>query len=47
MKILFVVPGMGYGGAERVISILANSFVIKEYKVKIIIINSIRESVYK
>ena len=47
MKILFVVPGMGYGGAERVISILANSFVIKEYKVKIIIINSIGESVYK
>jgi GalNAc-alpha-(1->4)-GalNAc-alpha-(1->3)-diNAcBac-PP-undecaprenol alpha-1,4-N-acetyl-D-galactosaminyltransferase len=47
MRILFVVPGMGYGGAERVISILANSFVIKGYDVKILIMNTDGESVYK
>lgn len=46
MKILFVVPGMGYGGAERVISILANSFVLKKYKVKLLITNNNKESVY-
>lgn len=36
MRILFVVPGMGYGGAERVISILSNAFVTKGNHVKII-----------
>ncbi|PKM68173.1 MAG: glycosyltransferase family 4 protein [Firmicutes bacterium HGW-Firmicutes-2] len=36
MRILFVVPGMGYGGAERVISILSNAFVTKGDSVKII-----------
>ncbi|MDM5373080.1 glycosyltransferase family 4 protein [Bacillus bombysepticus] len=46
MKIVFVVPNMGFGGAERVISILANSFVNKGYEIKILIINSDGESVY-
>ena len=36
-KIMFVMPTMGGGGAERVISILANSFSEKEYDVFIIL----------
>ena len=35
MKIMFLIPRMGGGGAERVISILSNSFVEKGYKVHI------------
>ncbi|HDR7256494.1 TPA: glycosyltransferase [Bacillus paranthracis] len=46
MKIMFVVPNMGYGGAERVISILSNAFVEKGYEVKILIVNSNGKSVY-
>ncbi|PEY78906.1 glycosyltransferase family 4 protein [Bacillus cereus] len=46
MKIMFVVPNMGYGGAERVISILSNAFIEKGYEVKILIANSNGKSVY-
>lgn len=37
MKILFVIPTIGNGGAERVLSILANSL-CKKHKIKIIVI---------
>lgn len=40
MKIVFACDTMGSGGAERVISILANSFVNKEYDVCILMIGS-------
>ncbi len=46
MKLLFVVPEMGYGGAERVTSILCNSFADGGNEVKILFINPVGESVY-
>lgn len=46
MRILFVVPSMGYGGAERVISILANSLSFKD-SVRIIMINEEDRCVYQ
>ena len=36
MKIIFVIPSMAGGGAERVISILANYFVGSHYKAAIV-----------
>lgn len=38
MKILFICDTMGSGGAERVISILSNSFIAKEHYVSILMI---------
>lgn len=46
-SILFVMPSMGYGGAERVISILANNFAQKGHSVKILTTSSTKPSVYK
>lgn len=40
MKIMFVCDTMGSGGAERVISILSNSFADKSHKVDILMIGS-------
>lgn len=40
MRIMFVCDTMGSGGAERVISILSNSFVSKEHDVSILMIGS-------
>ena len=40
MKIMFVCDTMGSGGAERVISILSNSFVNKGHDVSILMIGS-------
>lgn len=40
MKIMFVCDTMGSGGAERVISILSNSFVSKGHDVSILMIGS-------
>lgn len=36
MKIVFAIPGLGFGGAERVVSILANKMV-QEHEVRIIL----------
>ena len=36
MKIMFIIPNMTGGGAERVISVLANEFVSREIDVKIL-----------
>ncbi len=46
MKIAFVAPSMGFGGAERVISILANSF-IKNHEVYILLTSKSSEISYK
>lgn len=40
MRIMFVCDTMGSGGAERVISILSNSFALKEHGVSILMIGS-------
>ena len=37
MKIVFVLAGLGFGGAERVVSILANEFVKMNNDVRIIL----------
>ena len=36
MKIMFIIPSMTGGGAERVISVLANEFVSRKIDVKIL-----------
>ena len=35
MKVMFIIPSMAGGGAERVISVLANAFVEKGIETKI------------
>ena len=45
MKIAFVVPGMGMGGAERVISILAKGFIEKGHAVSIGMLNVVPQTV--
>ena len=47
MKILFVTPGMTFGGAERVMSVLANHLVDNGYEVGFVIINDDPKSVYE
>ncbi len=42
-KILFFIGSLGGGGAERVITVLANSFVDKEYDVGIVTIDVVKE----
>lgn len=46
MKIMFVTPGMTYGGAERVISILCNEWDKKKHIVRIIITGDNGQCVY-
>ena len=46
MKLLFVTPGMAYGGAERVITILSNSWSKMGHKVEILIISDKNHCVY-
>lgn len=36
--IFFIIPSIGIGGAERVVSVLANHLVLKDYKVTIILL---------
>lgn len=45
MNICFIVPGMGYGGAERVISILSNGLVEKGHSVSLGILNTTPQDV--
>lgn len=47
MKIAFVTPGMTFGGAERVISILANNWCEMGHEVLLFITASNKPSVYK
>ena len=47
MKLVFVTPGMTFGGAERVISILANLWCDMGHDVSIFITSSNKSSVYK
>lgn len=47
MKIVFVTPGMNFGGAERVISILANIWCDMGHEVSLFITASNKPSVYK
>lgn len=47
MKIAFVTPGMTFGGAERVISILANNWYDMGHEVSLFITASNKPSVYK
>ena len=46
MNIVFAVPAMGFGGAERVVSILANEF-SKQHNVSIILLSGKEEVAYK
>ena len=46
MNITFVTPGMNYGGAERVISILSNQWVSMGHNVNLLIIGDNPECVY-
>lgn len=46
MKIAFAIPGMGFGGAERVVSLLANEFAEKGHEVSILSISGNTESAY-
>lgn len=46
MKILFMLPGMSFGGAERVVSILANEFQRQGDQVHILTLASTEKSVY-
>ena len=45
MKIVFAIPGMGFGGAERVVSILANKMV-QEHTVRIILTSGDSKTAY-
>lgn len=45
MNISFIVPGMGFGGAERVISILTNGLIEKGHTVALGILNTAPQSV--
>ena len=45
MNIVFALPGLGFGGAERVVSILANEFA-KEHTVKIILTSGRSDCAY-
>lgn len=47
MKLVFITPGMTFGGAERVISILANIWCDMGHEVSIFITASNKPSVYK
>lgn len=47
MKLVFITPGMTFGGAERVISILANLWCDMGHDVSIFITSSNKSSVYK
>ena len=47
MKLVFITPGMTFGGAERVISILANIWCDMGHDVSIFITSSNKPSVYK
>ena len=47
MKILFLVPSMGFGGAERVISILTNELTKRGHSIGLFITNPPAQSVYK
>ena len=46
MNITFVTPGMGYGGAERVISILSNQWTLMGHNVAILIVGENSDCVY-
>ena len=39
MKIVFAIPAMGFGGAERVVSVLSNEFVQKGHEVSIALLS--------
>ncbi|MCD4827131.1 MAG: glycosyltransferase [Acholeplasmataceae bacterium] len=43
LKILFVIPSLTFGGAERVISLLANNLQSKKYKISILLISNCRQ----
>ena len=45
MKIVFAIPGMGFGGAERVVSLLANKMV-QEHEVRIILTSGESKKAY-
>lgn len=47
MKIVFITPGMTYGGAERVISLLSNEWVNKGHSVELIITGDNRNIAYE
>lgn len=47
MKVMFVVPGLLYGGAERVISILSNQFIKNNIEVYIYVIATKERCVYE
>lgn len=47
MKFLFLIPSMGYGGAERVMSIVANGLSRRGHDVGIYFIKPTTETVYK
>ncbi len=46
MKIAFAIPAMGFGGAERVVSLLANEFAEKGHEVFILSLTGNTESAY-
>lgn len=46
MKIAFAIPAMGFGGAERVVSLLANEFTEKGHEVFILSLTGNTESAY-
>ena len=46
MNITFITPGMTYGGAERVISILSNKWVMMGHNVNILIVGENQDCVY-
>ena len=46
MKITFVTPSMGFGGAERVMALLANSWLDKGFQVDFIILNDEQKIAY-
>ena len=46
MNITFVTPGMNYGGAERVISILSNQWVHMGHNVNLLIVGENSDCVY-
>ena len=46
-KILFIIPSLEGGGAERVMTFLANDLKIKNYDVTILVLGSNQESDYK
>ena len=46
MKIMFVTPGMRFGGAERVMSLLANQWIEKEHEVTLLVMDDEKQLAY-